>query len=322
MRISIALCTYNGELYLQEQLRSILEQSRLPDEVVICDDCSTDTTWTILENFKSKASFEVRLIKNHSNLGSTANFAKAIDSCSGDIIFLADQDDIWLPQKIEIMAEIFENDPDVGMAFSDAYVTNDLLQPYPRSLWQYIGFDNNIRGLCEKGRFWEVLANESYVTGATMAFHSKWKLLLYPFPGDWIHDEWITFLTSLFSQVRAVPDKLIMYRKHSNQQIGVKIKSTFVRLRLCVFPDQNRRRYKRYIDRMDNLLRRIIDFKEHLREPQMYEELIKRLEHWKIRYMLPKNPWKRWCAIRRELAAGCYRKYSKSNRMALKDFFD
>ncbi len=321
MRISIALCTYNGERYLQEQLDSILSQTRLPDEVIICDDQSADSTWSILEKFEAQTQIKVHLIKNNTNLGSTKNFEKAINLCSGEIIFLADQDDVWLPKKIELMASVFEADQDVGMVFSDAFLTNELLQPYSKSLWECVGFDSNIQNLCLSGKLWTMLAQESYVTGATMAFRSKWKFLLHPFSSDWIHDEWIAFLMELFSHVKAIPQKLIMYRQHSKQQIGMKFESNFIKVRSYIFPDKSRRRYKRYIDRMDNLLKRIIDFQKQLREPQMYDELLNQLKYLQIRYNLPKNPWKRWCIIRQQLAVGHYRKYSKSNRMALKDFF-
>jgi len=225
MRLSIALCTYNGERYLQEQLDSILNQTILPDEVIICDDHSSDCTWSILEKFKLQAQFEVCLIQNVENVGSTANFAKAISLCSGDIIFLSDQDDVWLPQKIEKMANVFKTDQEVGMVFSDACLTDEFLQPYSKSLWECIGFDSNIQNLCLSGKLWTVLAQESYVTGATMVFRSKWKFLMYPFPSDWIHDEWITFLIGLFSSIKTVPEQLILYRQHSKQQIGIKIKS-------------------------------------------------------------------------------------------------
>ena len=87
MKISIALCTYNGAKFLQEQLDSIAFQTRIPDEMIICDDQSKDSTLEILKNFVSKASFPVRLFLNEKNLGSTKNFGKAIGLCTGDIIF-------------------------------------------------------------------------------------------------------------------------------------------------------------------------------------------------------------------------------------------
>jgi len=92
--ISVALCTYNGELYLREQLESILKQTFPPDEIIICDDGSTDTTIKILEEFRRKSFIPVKVYYNKENLGVSKNFEKAISLCSGDIIFLSDQDDV------------------------------------------------------------------------------------------------------------------------------------------------------------------------------------------------------------------------------------
>jgi glycosyltransferase involved in cell wall biosynthesis len=324
MRISIALCTYNGERYLQEQLDSILSQTILPDEVIICDDQSADSTWSILENFKEQAKFEVCLIKNDENLGSTRNFAKAISLCSGDIVFLSDQDDVWLPCKLEVISAVFDSDQDVGMVFSDAFVTDEYLEPYPLSLWQYVGFDENVQSILFQGGLASKLATNSYVTGATMAFRKKWRILLEPFPEVWIHDEWITFVTDLVSHVKFVSQKLIKYRKHESQQIGVKIrgKSFFVRWRLSIFPEGHRRRSKRRIERMEMILDRILGFRNYFRDPNVYDELVDGLEHWKARYNLPQNRWERWKTIRKEIKLGRYHKYSGSNRMAIKDLLE
>ena len=86
-KISVALCTYNGEIYLREQLESILEQTLPPDEIIICDDGSTDATIKILEEFRRKSFTSVKVYCNKENLGVSKNFEKAISLCSGDIIF-------------------------------------------------------------------------------------------------------------------------------------------------------------------------------------------------------------------------------------------
>ncbi|AIF53731.1 glycosyltransferase family 2 protein [Pelosinus sp. UFO1] len=324
MRLSIALCTYNGERYLQEQLDSILNQTLLPEEVIICDDQSSDNTWNILEKFKKQAKFKVNLIRNDTNLGSTQNFAKAISLCSGDIIFLADQDDVWLPSKLQVIKEVFEKDQGVGMVFSDAIVTDEHLRPYPLSLWQCMKFDENMQKIVHQGRLSSKLIKRGYVTGCTMAFQKKWRFLLEPFPEIWIHDEWITFVTDLVSRVEFVPQKLIKYRKHDNQQIGVKIKSrsSFTNWRLSVFPEGNRRRCKRYIERMELVLERITAFRQYFRDTQICDELVERFEHWKVRYTLPDKPWERWRIINKEIKLGRYRKYSGSNRVAFKDLVE
>src|SRR5271168_2200141 len=93
-KISVALCTYNGERFLSRQLASMLQQSRLPDELVVCDDRSTDNTIEILQDFSASAGFPVKITRNEHNLGFVANFERAIQLCQGDLIALSDQDDI------------------------------------------------------------------------------------------------------------------------------------------------------------------------------------------------------------------------------------
>lgn len=93
LRISVALCTHNGSAYLTEQLASIAAQTRLPDELVVCDDRSSDDTPRLLADFAARAPFPVQVVVNSENLGSTAKFAKAISLCQGDFIALSDQAD-------------------------------------------------------------------------------------------------------------------------------------------------------------------------------------------------------------------------------------
>ena len=99
--ISVALCTYNGARFLEEQLASLLAQNRRPDELVVCDDRSTDSTVQMLESFSRSAPFPVRIQVNPVNLGSTVNFDRAMRLCAGSLIAFCDQDDIWLPHKLE-----------------------------------------------------------------------------------------------------------------------------------------------------------------------------------------------------------------------------
>ena len=102
MKVSIVMATYNGAEYLGEQLESFVNQKRSPEELVVCDDSSTDKTYKILEEFKRSAPFDVVLVKNEHRLGFTKNFEKALANCSGDIIFFSDQDDKWFPSKVTI----------------------------------------------------------------------------------------------------------------------------------------------------------------------------------------------------------------------------
>src|SRR5947208_14214106 len=100
--ISVAMCTYNGERFLKEQLESLAAQTRQPDELVVCDDRSTDSTPHIVEAFARAAPFPVRLEVNDRCLGSTKNFEHAILRCTGALIALSDQDDVWHPEKLAL----------------------------------------------------------------------------------------------------------------------------------------------------------------------------------------------------------------------------
>src|SRR3990170_1386197 len=116
--ISVAMCTYNGATHLAEQLESIAAQDCVPDELVVCDDGSTDATSSMVEQFAARAPFSVRLEVNRQNLGCTQNFAKAVGLCRGQLILLADQDDLWMPQKVRRLAEVLSGHPASAFAFS------------------------------------------------------------------------------------------------------------------------------------------------------------------------------------------------------------
>ena len=124
----VALCTYNGALYLREQLDSLAAQTRLPDELVVCDDGSTDRTLAILDSFAAAAPFPVR-IRNRTRLGTPKNFERAIGLTTGAIIALADQDDVWYPHKLKRLERELARSKRIGLVFSDADVVDDRLRP-------------------------------------------------------------------------------------------------------------------------------------------------------------------------------------------------
>ncbi|MCR5127860.1 MAG: glycosyltransferase, partial [Lachnospiraceae bacterium] len=121
MKISVVMCTYNGENYIKEQLRTILKQSRKPEEVILCDDRSTDRTTEIIRNFIRVCGLEERwhLYENAENVGWKRNFMEALRRSTGDLIFLADQDDLWHPRKIELMSKACEQHPEIGLLVCD-----------------------------------------------------------------------------------------------------------------------------------------------------------------------------------------------------------
>ena len=222
MKISVAMCTYNGAEFLPAQLQSILAQSRPPDEIVICDDRSTDNTLTLLENFKNESPIPVTLHINDHNLGSVRNFERAITLCTGDVIALSDQDDVWRSDKLHLFETVLNSSPSAGIVFSDAAIVDEQLNPLNRRMWDEVGFDAHKRKLVKSGRALEVLITGWTVTGATMAFRSRFVKLSLPIPDEiaMIHDGWIALTIAAVADVVAVDEPLIQYRQHAQQQIG------------------------------------------------------------------------------------------------------
>lgn len=214
------MCTYNGERFLAEQLASIAQQTRLPDELVVCDDRSTDRTVAMLREFAASASWPVRIFENEQNLGSAANFERAIGLCSGDLIALSDQDDVWYPKRLERSEQELTAHPEAGLAFSDADVIDDQDRKLEETLWQRLGFAGNRERELLRGQYL-VLAKHRFVTGATAMFRACLRDRFLPIGAGWIHDEWIALVVAAFSDLRPIDQPLIRYRIHRSQQVGL-----------------------------------------------------------------------------------------------------
>jgi glycosyltransferase involved in cell wall biosynthesis len=215
------MCTYNGEAYVGDQLLSIAKQIYPPDELIICDDGSTDNTLQVLDQFSKEAPFPVRVHRNEQRLGPTRNFEKAISLCKGDFVFLSDQDDVWMPQKVDKLRQALMNNPDAGYVFSDALIVDEILRPMGYTMWQSIKFTRGQRRQFEQGKQLEVLLKRNVVTGATIAFRAGLKSVVLPIPDESIHDEWIALLASSLGMYGVlIEEPLIQYRQHPQQMIG------------------------------------------------------------------------------------------------------
>jgi glycosyltransferase involved in cell wall biosynthesis len=223
MKLSIALCTYNGAVYLSEQLESIAAQTRTPDELVISDDQSTDDTLRLIEEFAATAGFPVRLSVNESNLGIAKNFEKAISLCRGDVILLSDQDDVWHGDKLESVERIFEAKPQLSLVFSDAELVDETLRLFDQTLFDWVHFDGQKQRLVKSGRALELQLRENLVCGCTVAFRANLRELVLPISGDGplVHDGWIVLLIAAAGEIDFINRPLLKYRQHSAQQCRV-----------------------------------------------------------------------------------------------------
>jgi glycosyltransferase involved in cell wall biosynthesis len=230
LQTSVALCSCNGARYLATQLQSVLAQTVRPDEMVICDDASTDESVSIIRNFAAEAPFEVRLLQNEKRLGPAKNFEKAIRETRGEIIFLSDQDDVWKPSKVKVILDVLSAHPEAQFAFSDALMIDDNGMPIEGTLWGDVGLARNAERFTGSAQL-ETLLKHNIVTGATMAFRGSFRAAALPIAAEWMHDHWIVLLASAVSSGVLVPESQMMYRRHASQVCGWRKKNFWQVLR-------------------------------------------------------------------------------------------
>ncbi len=225
MKISVAFIVYNGSNYMQQQLDSILHQTHKVDEIIVCEDNSTDNTKEILETYSRANPGLFKILHNDQNLGSNKNAEKAIQLCTGDIVFLSDQDDEWLPNKVERTMAYFTENPHINGVFSNGFLMNENSElDTQNALWDSMSFPfdklKDDPSLLRK----YIHTNENCATGATMAFRKNLPFLSKPIPSIkfLIHDRWIAFNLSNDNKLEFIEEKLIKYRLHDKQQIGGK----------------------------------------------------------------------------------------------------
>ena len=238
MKLSVALCTYNGEKFLKKQLDSILNQSVAVDEIVICDDGSTDTTVQIVNDYLLRYPNVIRLFINEINLRSNKNFEKAVSLCTGDYIFLSDQDDIWRSDKVAETLAVFKQNPTAEGVFSNANFIdeNDETVLEELSLWSSVNFFATFED--KKTDLYTSLTQiGNFLTGATFCIKKDVKSFCFPFLNrkNFFHDEWFAFILSERNTLFYSTENLISYRIHSNQQLGVgSIKSPIKKLQKSI----------------------------------------------------------------------------------------
>lgn len=313
------MCTYNGARFLSEQLESIAAQTRLPDELIICDDLSTDGSVEIIRSFAHHAPFPIRLEFNANNLGSTKNFEKAIGLCQGEIIALADQDDVWRLQKLSCIAGVLERDERIGVVFSDAELIDQDSRPLAETLWSSFLFNSREQSKFERGHGLKVLLKHPMVTGATMAFRSKFRGLTLPIPPNQVHDRWIALLIASISQLAPIKTPLMRYRRHEAQQIGPGINESLWRM-IDVARGVGRDYYLAEVDRFNEICERLCDrcaaFHPH---PYALRLIQQKISHRKARGSFPSSKLLRLPLVLREIATFRYWLYSNGLGSVAKD---
>lgn len=316
MKISIAMTTFNGARFLRQQLDSISAQSRLPDELVICDDQSTDETMAIVQDYRRRAPFPVRVEINDERLGSTRNFEKAIELCTGDVIALCDQDDVWRRQKLLVIEAEFLADAEVGAVITNADLIDDHGSPLRGDLWSRSTLNKERQRALATPRRYDLLLGFPFTTGATMAFRGRFKPLLLPFPTNaptFIHDRWISSVIGAVSGLSFVDEKLVAYRVHRQQQLGL----GKMPLACKIFVP-----HRCWSDAagLAALHDRLVANPAFSANAEFWRSLADRRDHVAARLRYSRNPVRRLGQIIKEYRVGRYARFPHGRAIVLQDF--
>lgn len=221
-KVDILLATYNASDFITEQLQSILNQTYQNFEIIIRDDCSKDRTIELIEQFQTKYPNKIKLIKGTQNLGALGNFSALCHESTANYIMFSDNDDVWLPTKIEnSLKQLLINESLYGsekplLVHTDLKVVDRKLNILDHSFWNYSRIDPHAISINR-------LLIQNVVTGCTAIINKSLLKLAVPIPKEALmHDWWIALVASAFGHIDVIPQASILYRQHGKNVIGAK----------------------------------------------------------------------------------------------------
>lgn len=221
--VSVALCTYNGERFVRAQLESILSQTYPVTEVVIGDDGSQDGTLEVVRDtiaaLHAEATVRIAFVDRVG--GVVPNFERTLRVCTGSLIALSDQDDVWQPDRVRLAVERFDANPRLDLLASDAAIIDGDGSRTGATLWGQLLVSEDERTKITAGRGFEALIRRNIVTGATAMLRRDLLDVALPLPPSWVHDEWLAILAAARGGLEVCAEHLIEYRVHGGNQIGV-----------------------------------------------------------------------------------------------------
>ncbi len=320
LKLSIALVAYNREQFLREQLRSIIAQSRLPDELIIGDDCSTDRTADVISEFAAQAPFPVRRYINERNEGYSRNLEFGLQLCSGDVIVLCDDDDICLPPRLKMIETEFQRSAVTGLMLSNSALVDDELEPLGITLWDTVRFSGQQTGRILYNPI-STLAKHFIAAGHVMAFRGSMRRYILPFPQRLPQgvfcDVWIALVLASVTRVVCVPESLVVHRLHAEQIAGVRTLVSSNERR------KNRSEERRRIAEFVELIEEVIGHVSSLADTPFAEGNLKSLNRWaghmKMQARLSEAKHRRLCLIAHAFLRGQYHRYSRGLLTAARD---
>ncbi|MBQ4143989.1 MAG: glycosyltransferase [Thermoguttaceae bacterium] len=303
---SVALITFNGAKYLQEQLDSLTKQTVLPDELVVCDDGSTDATMEILHRFAETAPFPVRIFQNEKNLGFVGNFRKTFFLCEKEVTFFCDQDDIWLPEKMEKMLSVFEREPEVDLVLSydhrvDAFGKRIPFGCHESHLTRHLEKENSFRTLFKRRRWGWAAHNMACRTFQREVLFRREEFLPVVFDG------YIYMMLGFLSQVRVVPEVCMYFRRHGENATtrSGKVRNPLRRLWNSICRHSDIRHILPALRFWQDLVENLSDHEAVLERPEFL--LVRKMQmHLKSRVRIHESFWLRLPLWMAELFSGRY----------------
>lgn len=259
--LSVALASFNGERYLAEQLSSIFAQSRLPTEIIVADDGSRDGTVDLVtEAFRTAATLGIRtsLLAGSAPLGVTANFARAISACSGELVVLCDQDDRWHEHRLRDAVDAFARTPELLFRHENARLIDEGGASLGETLFGALGISAAECTAINGDDAFALYLRRNLATGATVTFRRTLIDRAMPFPTEWVHDEWLAVIAAAIGRVAVSEVIRVDYRQHSGNEIGVKAPTLRYRIMRMLRSDPRRnavlaRRSQILADRLEGL---------------------------------------------------------------------
>lgn len=219
-RVDILLATYNGERFLSQQIESILQQTYSNFRLIIRDDGSKDGTLQIIHDFIKKDPKRILLIPTRETLGAKSNFSKLMEYSSAPYVMFSDQDDVWMPHKVELtLQHMLDLEKKHGLhpflVHSDLVVVNENLKEIHSSFWRYANINPH------KALTVNRLLSQNVVTGCTMMVNHLMVDLARPIPPEaFMHDWWIALTAAAFGKIAIVEEPTMYYRQHAKNALG------------------------------------------------------------------------------------------------------
>ncbi len=325
LAISVALCTHNGAQYVGEQVRSICQQTRPPQEIVLSDDASQDDCVEVARrvvdecNARAGQPIALHVLRNTTALRVTKNFEQAVRACRGELIALSDQDDVWVPDRLARMAEQFERRPDLLLLHTDARLVDGALRDLGQSLFHALEVEPVELERIHGGRAFDVLLRRNLVTGAATVFRRSLLEAALPFPPEWLHDEWLGIIAAATGRVDLLEQPLIDYRQHGGNQVGAKRDALMDKLRKA-FGSRGDTHVKRAV-KAELLLQRLIDLGDRV-PPAFIDKARLKVAHQRFRAALPEARLARYAPVFREIMTGRYNEFGRGFRGVVRDLFE